>query len=329
MDQFERLYALHQIFRARRAPVSTRWLKSELDCSRATLQRTLAYMRDVLHAPIRNRPGEGYFYDRATANYEAFELPGTWFRAEEIEALLIMDHLIGRIEPSLLEEPIRPLRKKLREQLEKCFPGRRFPADRIRIIPAHVRRTPERQFSVIVAATVDRRKIAFTYAGRASGRLTQRRASPQRLVYYRAAWYSDCFDEEKQVLRTFSVDRMQSIRLLEAAARRIEDEELDEILTPGYGIFAGTPRAKARLLFTAERAKWVADEIWHPDQEAQYLADGSYELTVPYADPRELAGEILRHGAHVVVLEPDSLAVMVRDELWRAAGRYRGMDSGN
>ena len=324
MDPFERLYALHRIFRARRAPVSTSWLQSELECSRATLQRTLAYMRDILHAPIRNRPGEGYFYDRAAANYEAFELPGTWFRAEEIEALLIMDHLIGRIEPRLLEKPIGPLRKKLRELLDSSFPGRRFPADRIRIIPVHARRTPGRQFSVIVAATVERRQIAFSYAGRASGRLTQRRASPQRLVYYRDTWYADCFDEDKQVLRTFSVDRMQNIQLLEAEARRIDEAELDGILTPGYGIFAGPPTAKARLLFTAERARWVADEIWHPDQEGKYLANGSYELTVPYADPRELAGEILRHGARVKVLEPDSLAALVRDELGRAASQYRG-----
>lgn len=43
---------------------------------------------------------------------------------------------------------------------------------------------------------------------------------------------------------------------------------------------------------------------------------------MPYSDPRELMGEILRHGPEVEVIEPEELVKSVRDALERAAARY-------
>lgn len=61
------------------------------------------------------------------------------------------------------------------------------------------------------------------------------------------------------------------------------------------------------LRFSATRARWVADERWHPDQAGQYLTDGRNELWVPYRDARELVMDIMRHGPEVEVVAPDSL----------------------
>lgn len=55
------------------------------------------------------------------------------------------------------------------------------------------------------------------------------------------------------------------------------------------------------LRFTPEQARWVADEHWHPQQQSRTLADGSYELSVPYSDSRELVMDILKHNPAVPV----------------------------
>ncbi len=55
-----------------------------------------------------------------------------------------------------------------------------------------------------------------------------------------------------------------------------------------YGVFAGPPTAEAVLRFTPERARWVAEERWHPHQRGRFTDDDRYELTLPYGDPREL-----------------------------------------
>jgi predicted DNA-binding transcriptional regulator YafY len=76
------------------------------------------------------------------------------------------------------------------------------------------------------------------------------------------------------------------------------------------------------LKFTKERSRWVADEVWHPEQQGQQLDDGSYELRIPYRDSRELVMDILRHGPHVVVIEPASLVEEVKKQLSEALRRY-------
>ena len=48
------------------------------------------------------------------------------------------------------------------------------------------------------------------------------------------------------------------------------------------------------------------------------LPSGRYVLEVPYSDPRELLGDVLRHGSSVEVLEPPEMRAMLRAELQAA-----------
>ena len=321
MDHFERMYSLHQTLRGRRHPASTGDLMELLECSRSTLHRTIGHMRDFLGAPILNTPGRGYFYDKGA---QTFELPGLWFRRDELEALLVMDHLLKSVQPGMLRRYVDPLRSRLTRILDAGVSGRkRFPMNRVRILRAHARSVSRALFVPAATALIGRHQLSFTYSGRAAGMVTQRIASPQRLVYYRDQWYLDCWDEGKDALRTFSIDRMRGIEVLDCDAREIPEHQLDAALTSGYGLFSGPVRQRAKLIFTAERARWVADERWHADQVGHFRADGCYELAVPYADPRELAGEILRHGREVKVEEPPELVELVRVQLEEALAQYR------
>ena len=316
----EYIYKLHRALNAHHGPVSTTDLLTTLDCSRSTLQRTLAFLRDNLGAPIINVPNRGYFYDQVAPK---FELPGVWFRPDELEALLVMDQLLAQLQPGLLHEHMEAVRTKVRDLLDRGTGERgRFPSNRIRILPAHARRIRSEELTLTATAVIERRKLSFDYAGRANAETTKRTVSPQRLVHYRDQWYADCWDEDKQSLRTFSVDRMAKIRLMREPARNIDEGELNQALTGGYGMFAGPARHKARLVFTEERARWVADEEWHPDQQGRVLEDGRYELTVPYSAPTELVGEILRHGAGVKVVAPDELKNLVQRTLAQAHAQY-------
>jgi predicted DNA-binding transcriptional regulator YafY len=73
------------------------------------------------------------------------------------------------------------------------------------------------------------------------------------------------------------------------------------------------------LRFTREGARWVADEKWHPRQEARWLEDGRYELRVPYREARELVMDVMRQGKNVEVVAPDE---RVREELRQALCQY-------
>ena len=66
----------------------------ELGCSRATLYRDIAFLRDALGAPIESGEGEETSVRYAGDEGERFELPGLWLTSEELAALLALNELI-------------------------------------------------------------------------------------------------------------------------------------------------------------------------------------------------------------------------------------------
>lgn len=320
MDRFDRIYKLHQILAGRRTPVSRKRLQERMECSRATVMRTIECLRDYLRAPIEyDRERNGYYY--AQGQDGPYELPGLWFNLSELQALLASQQLLSRVQPGVFEESIKPIAARLRKLLEAR--GGRWTTERIRILQMAPRPVEPEQFRQISDALARRRQLHVFYHGRARDKTTERNVSPQRLVYYRDNWYLDAWCHCRNDLRTFSVDRLHVIDTLDTQALDVADDELDRILTSSYGIFAGEPRATAVLRFTPGAARWVADEQWHPEQQSRIFPDGAMELRVPYADPRELTQDILRFGPEVEVLGPETLRQTIIDGLKQALERYQ------
>ena len=66
MNQTERFYKIEQLLHDR-GVVSFQTLLDELEVSRATLKRDLAYLRDRFNAPIvHDRDAGGYRFDKST-----------------------------------------------------------------------------------------------------------------------------------------------------------------------------------------------------------------------------------------------------------------------
>lgn len=325
MDKFDRIYQLHNILRDRSTPISREDLMQRLECAQPTVYRLIRVLRDYLGAPIEwDRELGGYYY-RRDARGGTFELPGLWFNARELHALIVFDRLFESLEPGLLGEHLAPLARRVTELLEHRRLGLAEAARRIRIL-SMASRPAGQWFHVLASATLQRRKLHLTYHGRERDRITQRTVSPQRLVHYRDNWYLDTLDHLRKALRSFSVDRVKEAVELDEPAEAVPDPELDDYFASSYGIFAGKANKTAVLRFSRERARWVADERWHPQQSGQYLTDGRYELRIPYRDDRELVMDLLRYGADVEVVEPEALRAEIADRLRAALRQYAPPD---
>jgi predicted DNA-binding transcriptional regulator YafY len=287
-----------------------------------TFYRVIRTMREHLEAPIEVGP-RGYYYEKK-ADGGTYELPGLWFNANELQALLVFHRLFAGLRSGLLGEFLAPLADRISGLLEHKRLGFSDVARRIRVLGL-ASRSVGAHFDVVAAATLQGRKVKMRYHGRERDEITERVVSPQRLVHYRDNWLLDAYCHTRDGLRTFSIDRILEADDLAQPARAISDDALDEYFASSYGIFAGKADKVAVLRFSAERARWVADEEWHPQQTGQRLPDGRYELRIPYRDGRELVMDVLRHGAAVEVVEPAALRVAVVDAL-RAALRNYGTE---
>jgi proteasome accessory factor C len=321
LDKFDRIFQLHSILANRRTPIDVDSLMARLECSRATLYRIVQSMKDYLNAPIEFDSDRGGFIYKRAAGEERYELPGLWFSPAELQSLAVMQRILRDLGGGLLAEQVSAITKHLNQLVQHRRLNLGEAAARIRF-PGVASRTAGEAFQVASSATLQRRKLWFEYHSRGSNRQSERTVSPQRLTHYREAWYLDAWDEESNELRTFSLDRVRRAKVLEDVALDLPDADLDGHYASAYGIFGGKADKVAVLRFSAERSRWVADENWHPEQEGKYLQDGRYELRIPYRDARELVMDIMRHGAHVEVIEPAALRDEVHKQLATAARQY-------
>lgn len=323
MDRYERILSLHRLLKTARYPVSLQRLKDELGCSRATLYRDIAFLRDALGAPIESGEGDqaAFRYDAAEA--ERFELPGLWLTSDELSALLALNELVARSGPGILADALAPFEKRMQSLLSDHTSGARLPVERIRVIASGMRKLDEISFRVVAGAVMARRQLKFSYKARSTGSTTERLVSPQRLAHYRDNWYLDAWDHEREGLRSFAVDRISAPQMQDAAAIDRDDAELNQHLAASYGIFSGPPKAWATLRFSPHAARWVADEHWHSQQQGSFLSDGRYELKVPYSNSKELLMDVLKYGPDAEVIAPLSLREEMKILLQLSIGAYQ------
>ena len=319
MSEIDRLYAYKTLLSGRRA-VPRSEILSRMEISLATFKRDLAKLRDRLNTPIVfDRDLGGYRLDGANTRQE---LPGLWFSQEEILALLTIQNMIGQLEPGILGPKLKPLQKRLDEMLSSEGLTSQTLAQRIRLVYAGKRRFPLKSFEAVAKATLERLQLKITHYNRQSGEHLQRVISPQQLVHYRDNWYVDAWCHLRKGVRSFSIDAIEAAEILEAPAKDIDLQAMRQQLDGGYGIFAGAPKDWAELTFSPARAGWVQHETWHPQQQGTLHADGSYTLRLPYADERELIGDILRFGADVKVHAPAGLRKQVEAQIERMRAIY-------
>jgi predicted DNA-binding transcriptional regulator YafY len=319
MDRTERFYRIQQMLRQNRV-VPVRMFLRDLEVSLATFKRDLEYMRSRLNTPIVwDRELNGYRYDKAAP---VQELPGLWFSDTEIYALLTMQRLLESLEPGLLGPHVAPLLERLKAAIGSGAHSAAEVHQRIRILHLAKRTLPPQYFQLAAAAVLQRRRLRIKYFSRARNEETEREVSPQRLVHYRENWYLDAWCHLRAGIRSFAVDAIRVAEVLEESAVDLTEDQLDAVLAAGYGIFSGRDVQWAVLRFSAQRARWVAAEQWHPRQRSRTEADGAYVLELPYSDSRELLMDILKHGAQVEVLAPVELRDQVADALRAAAATY-------
>lgn len=294
-----------------------------LGISWATLKRDLAYLKDRFNAPIIfDRDAGGYRFDTPGIGPK-YELPGLWFNADETYALLAMHQMLSELEPGLLTAHVAPLLSRLEAIVGGD--GRQFDdvSKRIRLARTGARRKNPEHFGVVTRAILERRRIHIHHFNRPRNEHTERELSPQRLVFYRNNWYLECWCHTRKALRRFSLDAIDSVKMLGSAAKNVPTKQIEEAFGGSYGIYGGKPIQQAVLRFSIHASRWVANEEWHPAQSGEFDADGRYILTVPYADPTELIMDILRQGHHVEVLAPAELRREIQKEAGLTAAAYK------
>ncbi|MDO5576629.1 MAG: WYL domain-containing transcriptional regulator [Fibrobacter sp.] len=322
MAQWNLVVALHRILSDSRSYLKPEELCDKIDCSLSTLNRLIKALKEQFGAPIINsRKYGGYKYDLKSE--ESFELPGMWFKTEELEALICIESIVSSIQKGLLGKTFAAFRKRLEKLLELHSIELAEWDKRFKVVPIAYRKTDNDVFRKIADAVLNRKKVKIFYQKPTEKYPQERVISPQVIIRYKDNWYLDAWCHKSDGLRSFTLNRIHKIEILDQSAIDLNDSDLEKFFSKSYGIFNGPAENIAEILFTGIAAKMVSEEIWHQDQTGEWNGEESYLLKIPYGNSKELVMDILRWGINAEVLNPPQLRVEISDIIEKMIKKYK------
>lgn len=152
-------------------------------------------------------------------------------------------------------------------------------------------------------------QLCIIYQNSTKAEITKRQVDPYALVYRNGWWYLVGFCHLRQAFRTFRIDHIQSLDLLNKDFQFPEDFNIQAYIDT---VFKDQPVVRARLRFVPAaahiaKANPLSWKVIHENP------DGSVEVDVEAPDLSWLASLVLSFATWVTVLEPQELRSLVRE----------------
>jgi predicted DNA-binding transcriptional regulator YafY len=318
----ERMLRIHDELR-RGAMTNCAKLARQLEVSRKTVVRDIAFMRDRLDLPIDYEPGlHAYRYTHPVSSF-----PTVQVTEGELLALLVARRALEQYQGT-------PFHRQLEIAFDKLTGGLK---DRITFSPAEELRAVSFKniglgkadltvFNTLSSAVLRQHEVEFEYRKSGAAGASNRHVQPYHLSHRENLWYLVGLDVEKKALRTFALPRIKAARALNRSFARPHDFTAERFFANALGVLGGEGNFLVRIRFKPAVADRVRERVWHDSQEMKDLPDGTLEMTLRLGALPEIESWILSWGREAEVLEPVELRERIRSNVAELAGRYRAGD---
>lgn len=314
---FERFIWFDSQIRNGRFPNATA-LARKFEFDIKTAQRSIEYFRDRLGAPLDYDPSRrGYRYRDPD-----FQLPVTRLTENELVALLASRKLLTDAAAGPLGDELEKVSSRLGALLSDNLKGRITPERAFSFRWNGMAASDPLIFKQTVSALLSCHLLTFCYYSPLAGACTARTVEPHHMVNYMGAWHLIAWCRVRNDWRDFHLARVSLAHLEDETFTPRSEAAWRPWLDDTFGIFQNRQRFEVTIRFSAERARWVREELWHHGQSMTELETGELELTVPVSHEAEILMEVLKHGSHAEVIEPQWLRERVREEIEGMRKKY-------
>jgi predicted DNA-binding transcriptional regulator YafY len=225
----------------------------------------------------------------------------------------------GEVESAFekLSSALTPHMRQFLDQLPRVISTKAHPASAESLADS-----PRRQQLVARAleATLQLRQTSVVYHSKSSERTKTYLVHPYRLAYAQGALYLLAYVPEYGEVRTFAVDRIQELTLLEDRFTPVEALP-DAAFPHSLGVHSGQPE-RVELEFQPAVADYVRARQWHQSQKTNDMDGGGLRMTLEVCLDRALDSWILSFGPFVRVVSPERLARGIADQIREAGAQY-------
>lgn len=315
---------LREVERTRGVGATIDELASLCGVTTRTIRRDLQALEEA-GFPLYDDRTEDDGRTRWKINGQAFKGLAAGLTLSELCALYFSRTLLQALSGTPFKDDVERAFEKLASVLTPHMRG--FLDELPRVIAAKadpMRKQPSADASSIVAraidATLNLRQASIVYFSQSSGRTKTYLVHPYRLAYAQGGLYLLAYVPEYGEVRTFAVERIEEMSLLEECFTPIE--ELPDAAFPhSLGVHSGTPE-HVEIEFQKAVADYVSTRQWHPSQRLRQTPEGGLVMTLDVCLDRALRSWILSFGPFARVASPERLARDIADEIDEARAQY-------
>lgn len=322
-NQVARQWCLIRILESRTRGMTAQQIASELEEDIRTIYRDLDALQAAGFPLYTDRDGKSSHWKLLNGNKAELQIP---FTASELISLHMSSELLGILKGTVFYDGIQEVLKKVRSALS---PEMLKYLDRV---SGHLAAgfSPRKNYEAFretielaTEAAAKRRRVEIRYKAASTGLTTTRRIDPYQVWAFNGVFYLIGLCHVREAIRTFAVDRIKNIQVLEESFEYPEDFNLGDYLQSAFRVMTGEP-VKIKVRFARSAAHVVRERIWHPSQEIRDQRNGDIVVTLEVPINYQVISWILGFGSAAAVLEPPELIKRLREEHRAAARAYEG-----
>lgn len=179
----------------------------------------------------------------------------------------------------------------------------------------------EKYLGTIHQAITNYQKIEIEYDALHSKNKSIRRVDPHYIFFREGFWYMRGYCYEDKAPRTFALDRIISLNMLNEHFLPKDIKPEDE-LSESFGTWLDGEPAEIILIFDAEVKSRILRKKWHQSQKEKELKDGRLEVRFNVKGIGGIKKWIYQWIPYVEVLEPKELRNVLKNELKQATKKH-------
>ncbi len=272
-----------------------------------------------LGAPLAySREHKGWYYTDPS-----FALPGTYVTEGELLAFFLSveiarRHMGTHLEQSLCaaaEKIARTLKGKVKVELGSLAKFCSFEHTATAL-------ANEETLLRLYKSIEQNRQVELRYLSASKGEETERTVDPYHLYNREGNWYLIAHDHLRGDIRTFHLDRIQAMQVLQTGFSPPPGFNAEEWIRNGFQAEHGETVREVAVRFDARQARWIRERQIHETQQIEELEDGGVILRMRTSGLEAVKRWVMQYGAHAEVLAPDELRAAVLEELKNTLQQY-------
>jgi len=312
-SQAARLHDIIRLIESRHG-ISIEELAEESGVNRRTIHRDLNAISDAGYPLTAEWCGDRKLY-RFITGFK--DVPPVSFSLQELLTLYFLRSSLEILQGTPFHDDLAAIFRKVNSVLPPRYAAHLERISRITIPLLQGQRDYSRASGIL---TQLRQALLFQNRISLSYRIPSRKAAevyivdPYTLVFYKGGLYLLGFAHNRQAVRTFAVERIDSLEIERERFEIPESYQPEERFQGAFGIVEEEP-LQVRVRFSPAIAHAIAERTWHPSQTVRMLPDSGVELPFRAGGRKEIVSWVLSYGSMAELLEPQEL----RDELARTA----------